>query len=194
MSKEKAVCNTCGKEFYFYRSTRSGKFCSRGCIKVSPNNGQFKNQNKVQTSKCLNCDKEFEFYSSTRRTGKFCSYKCSWQSGGCIKNLPKNMSGENNPAWKGGITPTTRKERKRFVYEVGKLVLKRDNYTCQMCHRIGGKLQVDHIQKWSEYVEQRFNINNCRTLCVGCHYKVTFGRVMPKDSKWGFYNRLEAVQ
>ena len=47
-------------------------------------------------------------------------------------------------------------------------------------------MQVDHIQTWAEYTELRFNMNNCRTLCIECHYKITFGKPMPKNVKtWG---------
>jgi 5-methylcytosine-specific restriction endonuclease McrA len=50
----------------------------------------------------------------------------------------------------------------------------------------GCALQVDHIQPWAEYVELRFDINNCRTLCMACHYKITFGKDMPKGvTTWG---------
>jgi hypothetical protein len=48
-------------------------------------------------------------------------------------------------------------------------ILKRDNYTCQICYRHGGNLNVHHIRKWSEYPELRFDINNGITLCVDCH-------------------------
>ena len=84
------------------------------------------------------------------------------------------------------ITPKDKLERHRFRNEIQKLVLERDDYTCQMCGSRGGYLQVDHILSWSEHVELRFDINNCRTLCMDCHYKITFGREKPKEvTTWG---------
>jgi hypothetical protein len=94
-------------------------------------------------------------------------------------------SKENNFNWKGGITPPNKLERIKFQRTIQKEVFKRDNYTCQICNCVGGILHADHIQQWSEYVTGRFDINNIRTLCRECHYFVTFGRNMPKGSKWG---------
>lgn len=97
-----------------------------------------------------------------------------------------DMVGNNNPNWKGGITKPNKLYRFRFRELIQKTVFERDNYTCQICGEKGCALQVDHIQKWSEYVEGRFDIFNCRTLCVKCHYKITFGYDMPKNVKtWG---------
>jgi 5-methylcytosine-specific restriction endonuclease McrA len=80
-----------------------------------------------------------------------------------------------------------------FRKTIQKQVLERDDYTCQICGQKGNELQVDHIQPWAEYVELRFDINNCRTLCMRCHYKVTYGREMPITvKKWG-YNLGRAV-
>lgn len=105
-----------------------------------------------------------------------------WNKG---KNNPY-FSGENHWAWKGGITSEDKAERAKFRHIIQKLVFKRDDYTCQICGEKGGKLQVDHIQPWSEYIEGRFDINNCRTLCMGCHYFITFGKPMPVEVKvWG---------
>lgn len=50
-------------------------------------------------------------------------------------------------------------------------VLKRDNYTCQMCFIIGGKLEVDHIKPFAYYPNLRFSLENGRTLCKECHKK-----------------------
>jgi len=66
-----------------------------------------------------------------------------------------------------------------------KEVFERDNYTCQMCDERGGKLQVDHIQSWAEYVELRFDMKNLRTLCMDCHYLITFGKKKPEGVIWG---------
>ena len=75
--------------------------------------------------------------------------------------------------------------RKLFRERVQRQVFERDNYACQICGS-RGNLQVDHIQSWAEYVELRFNLDNCRTLCAKCHYFITFGKEMPKTVKgWG---------
>jgi len=97
------------------------------------------------------------------------------------KSRPK---GEKSTNWKGGVTPISKLKRAEFRRTMQKQVFARDNYTCQMCGT-KGDLQVDHIQSWVEYVEGRFNINNCRTLCMDCHYLITYGRPKPKGLIWG---------
>lgn len=95
-------------------------------------------------------------------------------------------AGENNPAWKGGKRSADYIERRKFQRSIQKKVFERDNYTCQLCTARGVDLQVDHIQSWAEYVELRFDINNCRTLCMKCHYQITFGKPMsPTVRAWG---------
>lgn len=87
--------------------------------------------------------------------------------------------------WKGGIYPQNLLERVKFRQQMQKLVFERDDYTCQLC---GARqdLQVDHIQSWADYVELRFSMDNCRTLCAKCHYKITFGKPMPEHIRaWG---------
>ena len=79
-----------------------------------------------------------------------------------------------------------------FQRTIQRGVFERDDYTCQMCGARGVDLQVDHIQSWSEYVELRFNMDNCRTLCAKCHYGITFGRPVPSGVRgWG-HNKLNA--
>ena len=97
----------------------------------------------------------------------------------------------NEKEWKGYKRSNDYLARRRFQQTIQKQVFERDDYTCQLCKIRGGDLQVDHIQSWSEYVKQRFSVNNCRTLCASCHYKITFGRPMPEYIKgWG-HNLLE---
>ena len=48
----------------------------------------------------------------------------------------------------------------------------RDGYTCQMCGRCGGKINAHHIKRFSEYPDERLNIDNGITLCYACHKKV----------------------
>ena len=83
------------------------------------------------------------------------------------------------------ITPESKRERGRFRREMQMKVFKRDGYTCQICGQEGGDLQVDHIQSWADYPELRFEMDNCRTVCMSCHYYITFKRKLPKGVKWG---------
>ncbi len=102
------------------------------------------------------------------------------------------MRGANHYNWKGG---STHGERVKFRDTMQKMVFKRDNYTCQLCKKRGVDLQVDHIQSWAEYVELRFSMDNCRTICAQCHYQITFGKPMPKNIKgWGHNLFKKGVQ
>lgn len=92
------------------------------------------------------------------------------------------------PAWNRigeGVTSESRLERLRFKKQIQPLVFACDNYTCQFCDQYGGKLQVDHIKGWADYPELRFEMDNCRTLCMACHYYVTFKRKLPQGVIWG---------
>jgi len=84
-----------------------------------------------------------------------------------------------------GITPESRLQRQKFSKTTQHLVFQRDNYTCQICDQYSGYLQVDHIKRWAEYPELRFEIDNCRTVCMACHYYITFKRKLPEGVIWG---------
>lgn len=113
------------------------------------------------------------------------------------KNLGKKMSQETkdkvSKAKRGVllkrpedcIRSISYNERRRFQRDVQKKVFERDDYICQICNNRGGSLQVDHIQRWADYPELRFEMDNCRTVCMSCHYFLTFKRKMPKGLVWG---------
>ena len=93
--------------------------------------------------------------------------------------------GKSHWNWQGGITKPNDAQRVRFKRTTQKAVFKRDNYTCQICLQYGGNLQADHLKSWAEYPKLRFEIDNCRTLCMACHYYVTFKRKLPQGVIWG---------
>jgi hypothetical protein len=97
------------------------------------------------------------------------------------KKFP-NRSGENSHLWRGGVTTENELQRKSPEYKKWRtLVFERDNFICQECKKVGGKIHADHIKPFSKYKELRFNVNNGRTLCVECHYKTdTYGSKMIK--------------
>lgn len=99
------------------------------------------------------------------------------------KILAIKFSGINNPQWKGGITPLNHKIRESKEYKQWrKSVFERDNYTCIKCGAKNGlgktvKLNADHIKRFAQYPELRFELSNGRTLCEPCHRKTdTYGR------------------
>lgn len=84
--------------------------------------------------------------------------------------------GPDHPRWKGGI----RKERNGYpdtdYKNWRKAVFERDNYTCQFCGIRGGTIHADHIKRWKDYPNLRYEVSNGRTLCVQCHRKTpTYG-------------------
>ncbi len=124
----------------------------------------------------------YQLHDYNGALSKCCSRKCadSWVKMSGVR------SGPNNAAWKGGPSIEGQEQRRSFEYaKVRRLVLFRDNYVCALCNVRGGLLHVDHIKKWAEFPELRFTLENCRTLCRECHFFVTFGYKIPKDSKWG---------
>lgn len=88
-----------------------------------------------------------------------------------------NMMGANCHFWKGGITPINTAIRMSYDYRLWReAVLKRDNYTCQICGIAGSPgnfvlMHADHIKPFSLFPELRFAIDNGRALCVPCHEK-----------------------
>lgn len=88
------------------------------------------------------------------------------------------LVGENNPNWKGGISPVNELFRKSAKYKYWRIkVFKRDNYTCQDCGSRGITLHADHLKPFAYFHELRLIIENGRTLCVPCHKKTdTYGQ------------------
>lgn len=86
-------------------------------------------------------------------------------------NFGKDFSGENSPAWKGGISRNYKmgyyfKEYKNWR----KSVFERDCFTCQECGDTG-YITAHHIKSFAKYPELRYEIDNGMTLCEKCHSK-----------------------
>ena len=93
--------------------------------------------------------------------------KYQWKNG-----TRKVKTGKNSPNWKGGINPENLKIRKSIECQNWrKNIFERDNFTCQVCRKVGGNLQAHHIKSFSKYPELRFVIENGITLCKECHKK-----------------------
>ena len=89
------------------------------------------------------------------------------------RNNEKSNLAENHWNWKGGISNENHKVRNSSeMKEWRKEVFKRDNYTCQKCNKVSGKLNAHHIKPFSIYPKLRFVLSNGITLCKGCHIEL----------------------
>lgn len=111
------------------------------------------------------------------------------------KKLSELNKGANSYLWKGGITPLVMQIRGCLEYRQWRTdIFERDNYSCQECGACSGNgkkviLNADHVKTFSTIfhenkissLEEAINcsefweLNNGRTLCVGCHKMKTWG-------------------
>lgn len=140
------------------------------------------------------CNKEFVVYNAWVRKGggKYCSLACRSNDKEYQQLLSKmtkgtrDMSGYNNPRWKGGTTDFRNRFQSTTAYkEWRKQVYERDGYKCVECGVAGNgvNLNADHIKPFSTHPELRLDLDNGRTLCVDCHKLTpTYG--------WKMYNAV----
>lgn len=103
------------------------------------------------------------------RLSKIRKGKVPWNRG--IEDF--SIRGENNPAWKGGVSKQSHLIRNSFNYEMWrKAIFRRDFYTCMICAEVGGKLHAHHIKPFSTHPELRLDMKNGITLCENCHKQV----------------------
>lgn len=50
-----------------------------------------------------------------------------------------------------------------------KKVKQRDEYICQLCGKYGVYLHSHHLNSYSDFEKQRYDLNNGVTLCHTCH-------------------------
>lgn len=92
----------------------------------------------------------------------------------CNKCGLKKRSGKLHYKFNPNLTDEERQARDMQNGEIRKWrekVYKRDDYTCQICHEKGGKLNAHHIYSWDKYEDKRFDVKNGVTLCESCHKK-----------------------
>jgi hypothetical protein len=94
-----------------------------------------------------------------------------WGASG--KNNPMfGRIGEDNPNWKGGVTPERQRLYSSFEWKkVEDFVWSRDKFKCQRCGKKGSKgkkFHVHHIAPF-EIEELRTDPNNLVLLCSSCH-------------------------
>lgn len=105
---------------------------------------------------------KIQFYELIR--GRGCNH-CAYEK------IGEKNSEELHYNWKGGIYDQE-KDIFRRSYKTKnwrKQVYKRDDFACQCCGKIGGRLNAHHLDGYNWCVEKRTDIENGVTLCEGCH-------------------------
>lgn len=147
---------------------------------VKPNKGSFF-KGQIAWNKNKSPSKESRLKMSLAQKGRKAPFT-AFKKGNIAPMKGKHnykIMKENHWAWKGGIYPKHLAIRKSLEYRLWRdAVFKRDNYTCQECgDNRGHNLNADHIKPFALFPELRLDIDNGRTLCVGCHKKTdTYGR------------------
>ena len=163
------ICLACGQ--VFRPRTRDQRSCCFDCGRVVTgwaNAGRFV---KVKPT-CFVCGKP-----TAKQSKRYCSstcYRTTLVGRKHTDDAKERMSKIQQAIWEPKRQPGKRAERKRIRMsrewaEWRTSVFKRDDYTCQWCGRRGGKLHPHHIQKFADYHELRFDVNNGMTLCIECH-------------------------
>jgi 5-methylcytosine-specific restriction endonuclease McrA len=147
-------------------------------------------EDRQKQSKSISGEKNHFFKKThSEKTRKILSERMSGENNPFYgKKRPehsKAMSKENNPRWKGGITPLVNQIRTCPHYiDWRRAVFERDGYTCQICHDDGGhNLQAHHIEPFSLILAtyginsleaaircpELWDVTNGITYCDTCH-------------------------
>lgn len=165
------VCCFCGQQYHVIKAReQNSRFCSRKCVNqalVRPRQKKERSQPRVLACKrcgvnlgsargvyckacspkgnrnmpfiCRRCGKPGICYM--RRPQKYCSIAC-------------RAKGDGNANWRGGRLTLARiirgsPKNRALVASV----LRRDKYKCQICGRVGGDLEVDHIKTFATILD-----------------------------------------
>lgn len=172
-------CSYCGKKKYVPRCrTKRQKnfYCNRECSNLDKKGKHF--SLKTEFKKGIIQNKETVFKKGMKKQ----------------ENAYSFPSGKSHPCWKGGITKIRTKIWYSSKYKEWRTsVFERDNYTCQICGKIGCKLEAHHIIPVSNFlnegisykdamnIEEIFDINNGQTLCKECHRGIGHKNIKDKS-------------
>lgn len=179
------TCEKCGKQFIMISREVDGnknnvpkKYCSQECYHKATIGNPAHNKEEGINILCPICNKYFNVWKSRANKAKYCSWEC-------FNEAKSRITGENHPLWKGGITLYGKliSENEGSFYRNRKIVLERDNYTCQYCEFKGKSdyMDVHHIIK---VIEGGSNLlDNLITLCRKCHNNADRGYISIDELK-----------
>lgn len=168
----------CGKEFETTgKDIRFGRTRSCGCSRIKNLTGKTfgkltviekldKNKHGNFTWKCLcNCGNYTNVSGGSLTGGTTNSCGClvkEINSESCRKR-----AGKKHYNWNPNLKDADRERRRNIT--ISKSVMDRDEYTCNVCKKRGGDLVAHHLNGYHWSKKERYNLDNCITLCKKCH-------------------------
>ncbi len=166
-NKITVTCPTCGSERIYKTSYRSRK--SDYCIKCKNKGALSHLWNGGGVALVCACGKTTIYRANTakRLTKDGRKYQCA----ACFQ---KNKCGENNPAWRGGVSfapyPIA------WTIELKKSIWDRDKYTCRICHMTRNQKKQRFCVHHIDYDKTNLSQDNLALVCNGCHARTNFNR------------------
>lgn len=167
--KEASYYENLGYEIPRTKNKKGNYTISKGTKILVSSNDLPKHSGKLIEVECDCCKKHYkiikENYEKTNHNGKIYCKSCA------KKIFNSNI---NNPNYKPELTDEEREQGRFYPGYIDfiKIVLARDNYTCQCCKRKrndGVKLNVHHLDGYNWCIEKRTDDANGITLCESCH-------------------------
>lgn len=87
------------------------------------------------------------------------------------ERISKSRLGKNNPNWNPNLSNKDRQHTRNYpeYYKWRTSIFERDNYTCQICNKVGTILNAHHFESYANNLELRVIVSNGVTLCKSCH-------------------------
>lgn len=162
-------CGLCDKPFTvnLYKA-KNTVYCSLECFSKATAIRMTGERSPRLEIKCDNCGETLikSEQEASRSERHFCDKECFSKGIGKYRRDP-NLSDD---------VRLLRRQYPEYT-EWRNLVLARDKYTCQACHKKGREFNVHHILNYSSYPKLRTEVSNGITFCVDCHleYHLIYG-------------------
>ncbi len=88
-----------------------------------------------------------------------------------VRTWGESRTGTLSPNYNPNLTDEERRKQRDTKEDnwFKQSVFKRDNYTCQKCHKHGGCLNAHHLQNYADFPSLRYDADNGITFCESCH-------------------------
>ncbi len=166
-------CKNCARNRKKTYEEMQTLFATNGCMLLTQKSDYKDTHTKVEY--ICKCGQKDTKIPEAFRSGQRC-WQCGVdkRSGQNSPHYGTDRKGDKNPNWNPALTDEERMmQRRRSTSNEyrrwRRACHKRDNWTCQKCHKRGGELNVHHIENFSSNKDRRYDITNGITLCKKHH-------------------------